>query len=248
MKTRKGLECPILLERDDLLIVDKAPGIAVIPERYEEADGRDIVRMLEPSHGKLYVVHRLDRETSGCLVLARQPEAHRSLSLAFQEGRAEKRYLAFLAGAGCDEAWEADYPLLPDGDREHRTIVDMARGKPSRSAFRRLKDFGRISLVEARPFSGRTHQIRVHAAASGHPVLCDPLYGSGEPLLLSSLKRSWRGDAFEERPLIARLALHAASLSIPDPRGGEAISVEAPLRRDMAALLKQLEKIGSVRG
>jgi len=115
-----------------------------------------------------------------------------------------------------------------------------------------LGSAGGYSVVEALPETGRTHQIRVHAAELGFPVVCDGLYGSGDPLMLSAIKRNWRGDPFDEKPLLARLALHAASLSLPrallsdktptHASDGDALALRAGLPRDMTALLKQMEK------
>ena len=103
---------------------------------------------------------------------------------------------------------------------------------------------GNYSVLEARPETGRTHQIRVHASALGFPIVSDPLYGNGKPVLLSSFKRNWRGNPFEEKPLLSRLGLHAVELTLPDPSApaGERLKLSAPLSRDMAALLRQMEK------
>jgi 23S rRNA-/tRNA-specific pseudouridylate synthase len=113
--------------------------------------------------------------------------------------------------------------------------------------FRYLGGAGNYSVLEARPETGRTHQIRVHLASLGHPVVCDPLYGSDKPVFLSSFKPGWRGDPFDEQPLLARLGLHAAELVLPggeDAEGDAPLRLRAPLAKDMAALIKQIEKRG----
>jgi 23S rRNA-/tRNA-specific pseudouridylate synthase len=142
------------------------------------------------------------------------------------------------------------------------TIVDKYRGKSSLTHFRLLGSAGNYSVLEARPETGRTHQIRAHAAALGFPVACDPLYGNGKPVLLSSFKRNWRGDPLAEKPLLARLGLHAEKIIVsgsvcgsqensestfpaqcPDSNlARENLDLHAPLPRDMAALIKQIEK------
>jgi 23S rRNA pseudouridine1911/1915/1917 synthase len=109
-----------------------------------------------------------------------------------------------------------------------------------------LGSAGNYSILEAFPETGRTHQIRVHLLGLGHPVVCDELYGKNKPILLSSFKRGWQGDPLEERPLLSRLGLHAAELYIPDYVTGNdetGLNLKAPLPRDMAALIRQMEKI-----
>jgi 23S rRNA-/tRNA-specific pseudouridylate synthase len=128
---------------------------------------------------------------------------------------------------------------VPDGDKQHRTIIDRYKGKKSRTVFRVLGSVETYSVIEALPETGRTHQIRVHLASLGHPVVCDSLYGrSGKPVMLSSFKRGWRGDPLEERPLLARLGLHALALAVPD----EALSFHASLPRDLSALIAQMNR------
>jgi 23S rRNA pseudouridine1911/1915/1917 synthase len=120
------------------------------------------------------------------------------------------------------------------------TIIDKYRGKKSLTRFILKGSAGNYSVLEVLPETGRIHQIRVHAAALGFPVVCDPLYGKETPVLLSSFKRGWRGDPLEEKPLLARLGLHALELSLP-----EQAVLRAPLPRDMSSLIKQIEKQNS---
>jgi RluA family pseudouridine synthase len=274
----------IVYEDENIIAVNKASGISVGGERWEESAPR-LDRLLagtvsnvlpgpaerpgrvSEQAAKLYTVHRIDKETSGLVVFAKNAEAHKKLSAAFESRRVEKTYTAVVHGR---PAWpgggmECVLPLLPDGNKKHLTIIDKYRGKPSRTDFSLLLSAGNYSVVEARPATGRTHQIRVHLAALGHPVVCDPLYGKnsrgGEGVYLSSFKRNWRGDALEEKPLLERLGLHAAKLNLPGytaarlnrcnetrlcpeaPLTLEAPFVlEAPLARDMAALVNQMEK------
>jgi len=118
------------------------------------------------------------------------------------------------------------------------TIIDKYRGKESVTHFSLVSGAGNYSVLEVKPETGRIHQIRVHAAALGHPVVCDNLYGKEKPVMLSSIKRGWRGDPLKERPILARLGLHALEIKLPD---GQIFS--APLARDMSALVKQIEKL-----
>lgn len=237
-----------LYSDDSILAVDKPAGFLSIPDRWDP-DTPVLSRELSREWGRLLVVHRIDKDTSGALVFARNAEAHKALSAAFESRSVSKTYLALVRGnPGWDETL-CDLPILPDGDRLHRTIVDERRGKASRTRFKVAARFpGRgvfpgAALVEARPETGRTHQIRVHLAALGHPCLCDQLYGDGKPLLLSKLKKKWRGDPFDERPLLSRAALHALSIELSHPVTGAALKIEAPLHRDMKASITQLEKL-----
>jgi RluA family pseudouridine synthase len=242
----------IIHEDTDIIAVNKTSGISVGGERWEENAPR-LDKLLSARYeteaavaaAKLFTVHRIDKDTSGLVVFAKNAAAHKKLSTAFESGAVEKTYTAVVHGRPPWPGGTADcaLPLAPDGDKQHRTIIDKYRGKPSSTGFRLLLSAGNYSVVEARPKTGRTHQIRVHLASLGYPVVCDPLYGrhrrSGawEGVYLSSFKRDWRGDALDERPLLARLGLHAARLALP---GG--LVLEAPLPRDMAALIRQMEK------
>jgi RluA family pseudouridine synthase len=231
-----------VLHRDpDLLVVDKPAGYLSVPDRYDP-DLPVVGEELRKAEGELLVVHRLDKDSSGLLLFARNAEAHRKLSLAFETRVVLKTYRALVRGEPSWKEMSCDYPLRPDGDKLHRTIIDGGHGKPSVTAFTLLAKYGPYSLVEARPETGRTHQIRVHLAALGFPIVADPLYGDGKALYLSSFKRKWRGDERLERPLLARTALHAAVLELAHPGSGEALRFEAPYPKDLRASIAQLEK------
>lgn len=232
---------PILFEDDSLLAADKPAGVLSAPDRWDP-ELPVAAAILAKGRGRLWAVHRLDKDTTGVLLLARSEDAHRALSRAFETRGVSKDYRALVRGVPDWEESFCDLPLSPDGDAQHRTIVDAHRGKPSRTVFRVLAAFRDFSLVEARPETGRTHQVRVHLAALGFPVACDPLYGDGKPVLLSSIKRRWKGDPFEERPLLARTGLHAASVEFPHPVTGRTTRIEAPDPKDLRATLTQLEK------
>ncbi len=219
-----------------LLVVDKPAGRLVIPGR--GLGERSLVEELAEVHGRLWVVHRLDRGTSGVLVFARTAEAHRTLNLAFDRGEPRKRYLALVAGTPPGE-WRADLAIAPARrGRMRPSLPGDPRGKPSATSFRLVEAFparpwagGGLALVRAFPETGRTHQIRVHLAHAGHPLAVDPDYGPsrGEPLL-----------GPDGRTLIGRTPLHAEWLEILHPASGEPLVLEAPLPADMASAVAEL--------
>jgi len=238
----------LVYEDENIAAVDKSSGIAVSPDRWDLSRER-LDKLVEESLAlqKIYTVHRIDRETSGLVVFAKNSEAHKTLSMAFENRQIKKRYIAVVCGRPSWKETACDLALVPNGNKKHHTIIDRFRGKNALTTFRLLGSAGNYSVLEALPETGRIHQIRVHLAAIGHPVVCDELYGNAKPVLLSAIKRSWRGDPLDERPLLSRLGLHAAELFIPDYAGKDAeatgIALKAPLPRDMSALIRQMEKV-----
>ena len=234
-----NFDIDILYQDEALLAINKPAGLLSAPDRYD-AEAPVAARELEGRFGRLWPVHRLDLDTSGCLLFARNEDAHRSLSMAFEEGQVNKVYHAVVRGRPAWEHTVCELSLTPDGDRKHRTIIDGA-GKPSCTEFTVLGRHGQLCFIEAKPKTGRTHQVRVHLAALACPIVCDPLYGTDEPLFLSKLKKRWKGDEYTERPIIFRTALHAFSIKFEHPTAGP-MQLQAPYPKDMRALLHQLFK------
>ena len=242
----------LIYENENIAAFDKSSGIAVSPDRWDLSKERlDKLAAEFLGVNKLYTVHRIDRETSGLVVFAKNSEAHKLLSAAFEGRQVRKRYIAIVHGRPSWGETACDLSLIPNGNKLHLTIIDKYRGKKSLTVFRLLGYAGNYSVLEALPETGRTHQIRVHLAALGHPVVCDEFYGNVKPVLLSAIKRGWRGDPLEERPLLSRLGLHAEGLTIPafsvqgqNDNENEPVELvlKAPLPRDMAALIRQMEK------
>ena len=234
---------------DDMIAVNKAAGLLVAADRWDiEAPRLDLLIQKElpqiaPLCQKLYAVHRIDKDTSGILLYALNAEAHLALNTAFQEREIKKTYRLLIHGRVQEEQFTVDLPLRADGDAMHRTVVDKRRGKEAITHFTVLETFQQFSLLEARPVTGRTHQIRAHLAAAGYPIVCDSLYGSGKPVLLSELKQRWRGDVYTEQPLIRRLALHAYQLEGIHPRTSEPFSFTAEYAKDFKSTVHQLQKL-----
>jgi RluA family pseudouridine synthase len=236
----------VIYEDENIVAVNKASGVAVGGDRWNPSEERlDKLVAEKLSLPKLFTVHRIDRETSGLLVFAKDEETHRSLSLAFEGRDVEKRYVAVVRGRPLWKETACDLPLVPDGNKRHETIIDKYNGKKSLTRFTLLGSAGNYSVLEAVPETGRTHQIRVHAAAIGYPVACDGLYGKNTPVFLSDFKKNYRGDRQEERPLLSRLGLHALKLLLP-ATDGNPLELSAPIPKDMTSLIKQMEKYSSV--
>ena len=212
----------ILYADANLLVVDKPAGVLSIPDGYDHAVPY-LRRMLEPSYGRLWVVHRLDKETSGVIVFARNADVHSKLNVQFAEHQVSKTYHALIFGMPDWDEKMADIPLRANVGRRNRTAVDIARGKHALTHFRVLENFPGHSLLEAKPETGRTHQIRAHLYDLGFSILSDPLYGFGEI-----------------SPFIGRLALHACSLTFWHPTTGEMVTLGAPYPQDFELALSQL--------
>jgi RluA family pseudouridine synthase len=232
----------ILYEDDALFVVNKPAGITSIPDGFRP-DDPDLVSILEPELGRLWVVHRLDKETSGAMVFARDDDTHRALNEQFEDRDVSKTYHALVVGSPDWAERTVNAPLRVNADRHHRTLVDHDIGKPAVTHFRVLEKLRRFTLLEAQPETGRTHQIRAHCKFLGLPILCDGVYGDSKPLLLSEIKRGYRSSAHEERPLLARLALHAFQLEVTHPQTQKRMTFEAPYPKDLRAAVNQLAKL-----
>lgn len=210
---------PILFENEDIVAVDKAEGLVAIPERRRQS--QSLLDMLSIERGeKLYIVHRLDKETSGVMVFARNAEAHRFLNRQFETRAVVKTYLALTHGIIPGDEGVIDQPLRQFGSG--RVAIDAERGKASISEFRVVERFQVHTLVEVRPMTGRRHQIRVHLYHLGHAVVGDPLYGD------LSVQKDY-----------PRLMLHAQGLTIHLP-SGEDLALVAALPESFRAVLSRI--------
>lgn len=230
----------IIHDSADFIVINKPSGLLSIPDREGKDDS--LKKILQRKFGEIFVVHRLDRETSGLIVFAKNESTHKFLSQQFEERKAEKIYLAVVLGTIPEKKGSIDAPIAEHPVKKGLMTVHR-KGKEALTSYEVLEEFGLYSWAHFQIHTGRTHQVRVHAKHLGHPVACDALYGDGKPLLLSSFKHKFRlsKNAEEEKPLLNRLALHASRLSLPDP-AGKLNKYEAPLPKDLKALLQQLRK------
>jgi len=230
----------ILFENEHFVVLDKPAGLLSVPDR----EGREasLKSILRERYGNSFVVHRLDRDTSGVIVFAKDEATQKYLSGIFEQRAVEKRYRGLVQGALPQPRGSIDLPVMEHPGKPG-VMVTNRRGKTALTDYEVLEDLNRYSLVEFRIHTGRTHQIRVHMQSLGHPIVCDELYGDGRPVFLSSVKRNYKLSKTEEeeRPILSRLALHSHALAFTDAAGTPR-HFEAPMPKDMRALLQQLRK------
>ena len=230
----------ILHEDENLIVVNKPAFLASLDER--EGGAQNVLRLARKYHPDIQVCHRLDKETSGLLLLAKNPETYRLISIEFEKRRIRKIYHAIIEGVHRFDDLLVDLPILNQGNKH--VSIDRARGKQAETYFKSLLFFRNYTLVECRPVTGRMHQIRIHLATQRASIVGDTMY-RGKPVYLSQLKR--RGFSLskgeEEQPIMKRFALHAYALEFSID--GKDYQFQAPYPKDFAVLLKQMEKYDS---
>lgn len=231
----------IIFENDDFVAINKEPGVLSIPDRHDETQ-LSLYTILTQKYGRIFIVHRLDRDTSGLILFAKNEGTHKYLSQLFEQRNIQKKYLGIVRGSMPEKTGSVNEPIAEHPVKKGVMSVSK-KGKPSLTNYEVLEDYGIYSLVQFEIQSGRTHQIRVHTKYIGHPIICDEVYGDGKPILLSSFKKKYKlsQNDLEERPIISRLALHSHSLHFKDIHQKE-FFIEAPLPKDMKALVQQLKK------
>ena len=232
---KHGFQDMILFEDHDYILVNKPPFLSTLEDR---RGGNNLLSLAREYVSSAQVCHRLDKDTSGVLAIAKNPEAYRHLNMQFENRQVGKVYHAVVDGIHNfkHELVEAPILKLDDG------VVKISRseGKAAQTWFTALRSYRFHSLIECRPVTGRMHQIRIHLAIQKAPITGDETYG-GKPFLLSQVKRDYKlKKGTEEEPFMKRMALHAHSLQFQDLEGKRQI-VEAPYPKDIQALIRQLE-------
>jgi 23S rRNA pseudouridine1911/1915/1917 synthase len=229
----------IIHEDDDIVAVNKPSGLLTIPDR-EGVPG--VRNLLQDKFGSIFTIHRIDKDTSGVVVFAKNEMAHRHFSMQFESRETKKFYNGLVLGSPSLDSGVINEPIAEHPSKKGLMTV-YRKGKESITEYEVINRFRFYSWMRFRILTGRTHQIRVHMKHLGNPIVCDSLYGDGKPVLISQLKQKFnlRKDT-DERPLLNRLALHAAELELVGVDGNR-IEIKAPLPKDLKAVLQQLTKL-----
>jgi RluA family pseudouridine synthase len=242
MRSSKGTWMPtkeieIIHQDRDILVVNKPSGVSVTADRSGQAQLLDILvgRLGSRKADELRLIHRLDKHTSGVMILARNPQAQSLFSSCFQKRLVKKTYLALVTGVVPDREGTIDAPLAHCRKKPSLMCIDRKKGKEAITEWKLLADFGAIALLAIYPLTGRTHQIRVHLPGIGLPLLIDPLYGNSKPFFLSDFKKDYRLGK-------GKSTLHAHQIQLPNPEPNRPNCFVAGLDKKFAATIKMLAK------
>lgn len=230
----------VIYEDDRIIALNKPAGMLTLPDRFDR-NAKSLVRILESIYENIFVVHRIDKDTSGLIIFAKDAYSHKFLNNQFMEHSLSKVYHAIIRGVFNYEELEVDIPIRanPAG---HGGMIPSARGKYALTILRPLEKYRLASLVECNLITGRQHQIRVHTSTIGYPLLIDPIYSGVSEFYLSSIKKRFNLRKNEEEiPVMKRLTLHAAYMKFEHPDGKE-MKLEAEYPKDMDVLIKLLRK------
>jgi 23S rRNA pseudouridine1911/1915/1917 synthase len=229
----------IIFENEHFVAINKPSGLLSIPDRMGKEISLKV--LLKEKYGEIYTVHRLDKDTTGLIIFAKDETTHKQLCQLFEGREVEKHYVGLVYGTLLTPEGSIDSPIM-EHPGKNGTMIAHAKGKASLTDYKVIESFRLYSWVQFQIHTGRTHQIRVHMKQIGHGIACDEVYGDGHPILLSSFKKKFNlsKSAEEEKPLLARLALHSSKLKFV--LNNETFELEAPVPKDLRALLQQLRK------
>ena len=239
--SNKSPKIEIIYQDDNIIVINKPSGTSVTKDRTGKEDILPILQK-QLKLDEIRLIHRLDKLTSGAMMLAKTPEAQSKYSSMFEKREIKKTYLMLSRGFTHKEDGVVKAGISQSTNTPGTMYVNPKRGKSALTKWRMLAEFGSISLIAASPVTGRTHQIRVHMSHVGLPLAIDPVYGSSQPIMLSEFKPGYRvRKGREENPLIDRLTLHSYQLTVPTDDGGE-ITYVAPPEKKFMGTIKMLAK------
>lgn len=238
----KKLKPSIVFEDEHLVFVNKPPGVLSIPDRYRE-DLFNVQTYIHDMYGSIYTIHRIDKDTSGLMVFAKNDVAHKTINTLFENRQIFKSYLAIVEGQFPNETLTVNEPLLYNKVAKRMEV--NPKGKESTSHFSLLESFQTVSLIKAEIETGRMHQIRTHLRFAGYPLIVDSIYGFKDAFYLSEIKRKRMNLAADQKewPLLSRQALHSAVISFAAFGNEYHVDLSEQLPKDLKAVLYQLRKL-----
>jgi len=238
---KKDLQFEIILEDENYIFINKNSGILTIPDRYNN-NLPNLVSILSYYRQNIFVVHRLDKDTSGVMMFAKNEKSHKLANTSFEDQLVERKYHVLVRGQFPMDEIEIDIPLLMNMADKGR-VIPSARGKHSLTKVKILEKFRYATLLECELVTGRQHQIRVHLSTIGYPLLVDNLYSDNREFYLSMIKRNYNSNEdIEEKPILKRLSMHSFSLKYKDELSGKEIFATANYPKDLETALKLLRK------
>ena len=237
----RGLGVLTVFENADFVAINKPSGLLTIPDRSQSE--KSLKEYLKDKYGDIFTVHRLDKDTSGLVLFAKNEATHKYLCKIFEERLIEKYYVGIVLGEPANKTGSIEAPI--GENPAHKGLMNVHRyGKAAHTTYEVMEANKHFSMVSFQLHTGRTHQIRVHSKEIGHPLACDELYGDGKPVLLSAVKKKFKLSKHDEqeRPMISRLALHSYKL-VFETATGEKMELVAEVPKEFRALMMQLKKI-----
>ncbi len=228
-----------IYEDEDIIALNKPNGLLAIPDRFNK-ELINLYDLLTNKYGKIFIVHRLDKDTSGVILFAKNAEAHRDLSIKWEKGEVAKIYFALVIGYVEEKQGVISLPIAPLKKKKGVMVVDKRNGKKSTTYFKVIDEFKDYSLVEAAPKTGRTHQIRVHFAYIGHPIAGDAIYNRKEAIGKFGVKGQKIEFPVQPKAEISRLALHASKLRFEHYKTNETVEIKAEIPEDFKRVLNTL--------
>lgn len=232
-----------IVYKDNYVIgINKPAGLITIPNSFTPKEATLLGMIEKYFNQKIYVLHRLDKDTSGIIIFARGKESHRFLSLEFEHKRMKKVYQGIVEGKLKQKEGKIEGGIVKD-EKDFSKMKLSENANKAETTFKVLELFKNYTLIEILPLTGKRHQIRLHLNKLGHPLAIDPAYGRETPIYLSEMKRFYKlKKETEEKPIIKRVPLHAIMLEFTHPISRTKIAITAPLPKDIAYFLKVLRK------